>query len=117
MASSGHIWPFKWNENFRPVVARVTLQAFNSHMALVVTALNSTDIEHSHISDSSLDTTSLESLLPEPENLQRNRRGSLKGSGERQLQRELLETEGRNVLEGAVSRESGKALRGHMKMS
>lgn len=96
---------------------QVTLQAFNSHVELVVTTLDSADIEHSHISDSSLGSTSLESLLPEPENLQRNRRGSLKGSGERQLQCGLLETEGRNLLEGEVSRESGKAIRGHMKMS
>lgn len=96
---------------------QVTLQAFNSHVELVVTTLHSADIEHSHISDSSLGSTSLESLLPKPENLQRNRRGSLKGSGERQLQCGLLEIEGRNLLEGAVSRESWKAIRGHMKMS
>lgn len=77
--------------------------------------VDSEDIERSHISDSSLGSTSLESLLPE--NLQKNRSGSRKGSGERQLQCELLEAEGRNLLEGAVSRESGKAVRGHMKMS
>ena len=75
MAASGHIWLFKWNENFSPTIARVTLQAFNSHMELVVTALDSADIEHSHISDRSLGSTSLESLLPQPENLQKNREG------------------------------------------